>query len=397
MKNIRILFVFLLVIVSFQFFDARFLNKSIVNIVTYAFLTISILVSVPYFFRKKGGFILPVQLIVLSIVISVPMVQLGWDQSWKDTLIATVPFMSWIFFFYLLHIEIPVKTIEKIALIYGVLYILLFFFQLAHSPTVLFGKSIAGWDKNEFSTSRGIARIVFPGAGVFFLVTFIAITKITIKAKRKWLWLSLTVLGIIIPVLQVTRQFIFSVCVIYFYHFTKHLAGYKRIIILGVAICFCFYIININNSLVKGIAKATKTDLKEGDNYVRVQAGDYFLNNFSPSNINKIFGNGASYGSSEYGTFINYLQYRYGFYKSDVGIIGMYAMFGILAVIGYIIIWIKSFTIPLPEEYYYLKYYLWFLLLTSLTWYSVYHYHYLITTVFVLYLYHTISPQTLEV
>ena len=39
---------------------------------------------------------------------------------------------------------------------------------------------------------------------------------------------------------------------------------------------------------------------------------------------------------------------------------------------------------------YYLKYYLWYLLITSLTWYSVYHYSYLISTVFVLYSYQVI-------
>jgi hypothetical protein len=73
---------------------------------------------------------------------------------------------------------------------------------------------------------------------------------------------------------------------------------------------------------------------------------------------------------------------------SDVGIIAVYAMFGIFSIIGFVIIWIKSFIIPLPAEYQYAKYYLWYILFTSFTWYSVYHYHYLISTVFALYLFH---------
>ncbi len=55
---------------------------------------------------------------------------------------------------------------------------------------------------------------------------------------------------------------------------------------------------------------------------------------------------------------------------------------------GFIIIWIKSFFISLPPEYEYAKYYLWYILFTSFTWYSVYHYHYLISTVFALYVFH---------
>src|SRR5690606_9710578 len=125
--------------------------------------------------------------------------------------------------------------------------------------------------------------------------------------------------------------------------------------------------------------------------YIRVLAGGYFITDFSPNPLSRILGNGApNWGVSDYGVFIKNLADRREYFLSDVGIIGMYAMFGILAVIGYIQIWVKSITIPLPKEYYYLKYYLWYLLITSLTWYSVYHYSYLISTVFVLYSYQVI-------
>src|SRR5690606_12516262 len=78
------------------------------------------------------------------------------------------------------------------------------------------------------------------------------------------------------------------------------------------------------------------------------------------------------------------------YFLSDVGIIAVYVMFGVLALIAYLLIWLKSFTIPLPEEFQYLKYYLWFMLFTSLTWYTTYHYHYLIITVYVLYIYQSV-------
>ena len=71
-------------------------------------------------------------------------------------------------------------------------------------------------------------------------------------------------------------------------------------------------------------------------------------------------------------------------------------MFGVLAILAYFLIFIKSFVIPLPEQFQYLKYYLWFMLLTSLTWYTTYHYHYLIITVYVLYMYQAVYLEQEE-
>jgi len=165
----------------------------------------------------------------------------------------------------------------------------------------------------------------------------------------------------------------------------------KKASVILVLISAFFYIRYLDTPIISGLREAASEDFKQGGEYVRVLAGKYFLTEFSPSSVNMIFGNGAPYwGLSFYGMFIENLAEEKGYFLSDVGIIGMYAMFGILAVVGYIMIWVKSIIIPLPRKYYYLKYYLWYLLFTSFTWFSVYHYHYLISTVFVLYLYQKI-------
>ena len=126
----------------------------------------------------------------------------------------------------------------------------------------------------------------------------------------------------------------------------------------------------------------------QGENYIRVKAAKYFLFDFSPSYFNTVFGNGTPYsGKTEYGVFSEYLNKKRGFYLSDLGLIGFYAMFGVLSILGYIMIWTKAFQIRLPDKYRYLKYYLWFLLISGFTSDTVYGYNYLITTVFVLYCY----------
>lgn len=394
-KQLQILFIFVLVIMSLRFFDAKFLDPSLVNYLTFIYMLGAIVMSIPYIMPKQQGFVLPVQLMVMSALISIAMAYLTWGQGIKDTLVETTPFLIWIVFFFLLHIKIPVQTIEKIIIFYGLMYIVLFFFQLSQSPKVLFGISLWG---DEFTVNRGITRIIFPGGGVFVLLAFMAINKLTSQKKARWFWIAIILMGVVIPVLQVTRQFITGVLLIYLYHLIRGQDMFKRLLIFVSFAALLIYVLNSDIPMIKGILEASQQDLSLGKKYVRVQAGDYFLTEFSPTYVNSVFGNGVPYwGFSEYGLLIKSLADRQGYFLSDVGIIAVYVMFGVLAVISYFLIWIKSFTVPLPEPYQYLKYYLWYLLFTSLTSFTLYMHHYMIATVIVVYLYQHITQRILTV
>ena len=387
-RKLQIIFVFVSVIFYLKFFDARFMNDSVIIYLQYLDVIIVVFLSVPYIFPKYHGFVFPVQLILVSIIISIFMSYIFWDQGFKDSLIATLPYLILFLFFYLLQIKFPIDVLEKIIVAYGVIYILLYFFQFAKSPTVLFGKSLWG---DEFTEVRGVIRIIFPGGGFFILSSCIAINKLTSEEKNKWFWLTMSFFGILIPILQVTRQFIICVFLIYLYHAIRYFSITKKVMVgLGLVLVF----ISIQNSdlpIIKGIRDASEHDIGQGKDYIRVLAGEYFLFDFSPNDITHIFGNGVPYwGLSEYGFFVEMLSVEHEFFLSDVGIIAVYAMFGVLAIFGYVAIWSRSFIVPLPKEFQYLKYYLWIVLFTSFTWYSTYHYHYLLSTVFVVYMYHSL-------
>lgn len=387
-KQLEIALVFILIIILFKFFDAQFLNESLLNYLLFLTLIGTTIISVPYSVPRNTGFVFPVQLLLISILVSVLMAGLYWDQSIIDSLIATAPYLILFFFFYLLHINFPVHLMEKIIVIYGVIYVLLYIFEFLNSPTVFFGKPLWG---DEYSESRGIVRIIFPGGGVFILTTFIAITKLTSQKKSKWFWMILALAGLVIPVMQVTRQFIVGILLIYLYHFIRTLSLSRKVWILIFIVLLIIILIDAESSVIIGLIDSTRSDASLGSDYIRVLAGEYFLTDFSPNLVTQFFGNGVPYwGVSNFGIYIEMLAHNQYYFLSDVGIIAVYAMFGVLAVVAYIYIWILSFTIPLPEDKQYLKYYLWFILLTSLTWYSTYHYHYLIVTVYVLYMYQSL-------
>ena len=314
------------------------------------------------------------------------MAYYSWDQNFFFSFIETSQYMIWPLFFFLVHQNISVNSLEKIILFYGASYAILFFFQYLNQGVVLFGRPLYG---DEWTEDRGVIRIIFPGAGIFILALFISITKLTTTKENRWFWFLFSLLGVIIPIMQVTRQFIAGVLLIYLFHLIKSVSFNKKLIIVFLFVISLGVVINAEIPMVQGVIEAQENDSNLGKKYIRVLAGDYFLNDFSPNVVSSIFGNGAPYwGLSSYGKFHERLADDRGYYLSDVGIIAVYAMFGIFSIIGFVIIWVKSFSIPLPPEFHYAKYYLWYILFTSFTWYSVYHYHYLISTVFALYLFH---------
>lgn len=386
MKNkIHFLVIIILIAFSLKFFDANFINPTILNYSFILSIWIAIGLSVPHIFRSKSIFNIPIYLIFFSILLSMVMAYYSWDQNFYFSFIETSQYLIWPLFFYLRYCDFPIEKIEKIIIAYGLAYALLFFFQYLNQGVVLFGKPLYG---DEWTEDRGVIRIIFPGAGIFILSLFISITKLTTTTSYRWFWVAFCSLGVIIPVMQVTRQFIAGVLLVYLFHLIKSVSLPKKIIIISLFVVAVGVVINAQIPMVEGVIEAQERDLSLGKKYIRVLAGEYFLYDYSPNDLSVIFGNGAPYwGIGKYGVFNEKLADEKGYYLSDVGIIAVYAMFGIFAIIGFIIIWGISFLIPLPPKYQYAKYYLWYILFTSFTWYSVYHYHYLISTILALYIF----------
>ncbi|TLV03712.1 hypothetical protein [Dyadobacter luticola] len=381
-----------LIICSINFFELQAIKGSAFRYVQFAFLLLAIVISMPYLFMKGGGFLTPVRLIFISAFISIFIASFTWDQTLIDSLGGTIPVLVWGVLFYLLHIAYPIEKIERIVLGYGLLYLVLYFFQFTHPETGYFVKL------ETVESSRGIVRIVFPGRGLFYFMSFMAINKLTTGQKNKWLWVVLSALGIIVTVMQVTRQFIGATMVIYAIHFLRGIALYKKVLVAVFIAGAIFVFLQTDNPIVRGLTDTTQEQAEEdGTDNVRYRGAMFFLTDLSKTTFNRIFGNGVPYGeTSGYNRYYGWLIGNYGFWLADVGIFAVYAMFGVFAVLGYFLIWIKSFFTKLPDEYQYLKYYLWFLLLTSLSSDTIYSSYDLIATVMIVYIFQVVSTKKPE-
>lgn len=372
------IFVFLLIITGLVFFSAKFDTTDTLKNFSYAYMLFAIIISLPHFFKYTGAFVFPIQLICVSILISFLMAYISWEQGFINSL-STIPYMIWFVFFYLLHIKYPVYKIENVIFFFGCLYILLFIFQFLNTDQVYFG------EQDEFIKDRGVIRVNFPGAGVFYLAYLIALIRSKKGEKYRWFFILFIIAGVAVTILQVTRQSIALVLLITLFHYTKKASIPKRIALLSIFSLSLFFALNSDNSIAKGLLETQKETQASGDKYIRVLAGEYFLTDFSPNLASQIFGNGVPNYNSPLGQKTKGLMENRGFYLSDVGLIGFYVMFGILAIVGYIIIFIKSFRVKIPDKYYYLKYYVWYILATSLISDSVFSTKFLISNILVLY------------
>lgn len=388
-KYLQAFIIFIVILISLKFFEVRFLGDMIGIKLPFLFVFILVFISLKYFFACKGSFVLPVQLLTFSMLFSVVSAYLVWEQSIMHSLERTIP-LTVVPVFFLLHIfKFPLKILENVILIFGYIYFVLSLFQLLNPEIAYFGHALVD-ETGGYRESRGVTRVIFPGGGIFWLACFISLSKLISNRGNKYFMIPLAIYGLIVPVLQATRQLIAYVVVLYFLHFGFQLSLAKKIIISVFIVVSGLYIGTLNLPVFEGIYQQTIDSKSEGTKYIRFITGAYYLTEFSETIYSKILGNGVPSEKSVYGTVTSRLVDR-GIYLEDVGIIGLYSQVGIFAVIAWILIWYRSFTVSLPKEYYYCKYYLWMILFTSLTSGSIYTVSYAISTALVLFIFNQVE------
>lgn len=358
-KNKFYAVVFSLLLISYNsFFDFKPLLEFSSQLITVIFFTLLVF-TIGNFSYKKGFFIGPIKCVIFSLFIAIIPAVLFSDQNLTQSFIAIAPYSYFLLFLFLIDAKINRNTITKIILGFAYIGLILFFFQFLFVETVFFG------GKDEFLEDRGVIRILFPGEGFMFFALFYYLNKLGANFKIKYLIALIPF--VLMMVMQVTRIYILAFGLIAIYHFMiKSQMKFRIATIIGFMICYSYFY-NSENTIVKGIRNATENDVEQKEDNIRLLEAQYFLFNFSNNDITYVLGNGAYYYKSSYGKQISYLSTNQSFYLEDLGILKGYFLFGILFVIGYILIFIKSFTVKIPYDLLYLKYYIWMILILSFT------------------------------
>jgi hypothetical protein len=159
-------------------------------------------------------------------------------------------------------------------------------------------------------------------------------------------------------ILQGTRQLIFALIFLTMVYilFTKKVRSKILISLLfSIALAAVFFAFQDIFFELTRISSSQAQNISGG---IRLRAIKYFLTDFMPSAWAYLFGNGDPGMNSLYSQKMSFLVFKYGFYLSDIGIIGDYVRYGLIFTLAGLAMIVKSVRFKISSDYSYLKYYI---------------------------------------
>jgi hypothetical protein len=356
-KSAQFYFILLFCLGSVGFFSPVIVPPALLTYAYYGLFCLTLFTIIGNYKKSHyNSFSIPVILILFAAILGAINATYSWGQNLFDSFTGVIYFMAYIVFFLLATNEFEEVEVEKLIVILGIAYAVIFLFSFLTFPRIIFG------DINQNDDTRGFQRIRTTGIGFLFLLSFFSLSEYILKRKSSLLILYL--LTLICIVMSLTRTYIiFSVLfsIIFILKKSNIFIKIMTIIIMVVS----FYLISKMDfyKLMSAETNSQTADLRDD---IRMQSVEYYLNYFSPNSVSQILGNGHANGKSGYSKFMDYLQMERGLWTSDIGYIGLYIEFGILSIMAYLILIYKTFTSSVSEEYLYCKYFLAFIFTISI-------------------------------
>ena len=299
--------------------------------------------------RMKQYFRTEIILFLLATLFSMFIAYAYHHQGFGTTLIVQRYMYFYLFYFLLHNLRVKAIDLERIIVFLGIVYSILYILQFAAYPVELLDSRI--------DASRGTIRIFAPGTAYMFIAYFILLQQYFTFNRLRYLLLILLFFAVG-GILQGTRQSLATMVLltganIIFSKRVKSKFGIIFISILGVGALFIMF-----QDIFIQMFSVTKKQSQDASTNIRIMAAIFFLTDFMPAKIAYIFGNGQDSLNAAFGLQVNYYKTFYGFYQSDIGIIGNYSKFGILFVIAQFSIMIKVIFGKIHRNLAYLKYFM---------------------------------------
>lgn len=357
----RILIIFI-ILASFQMFSFTFIPEGVLKIIGLAgVVVIVITILLQLIYSPLEHFILnfkwEILLILIAVFTSMFMANSSYNQGFSTTLIAQ-RYMYYYLIYYMLHlVKIPDYDLEKIIIGFAVIYAAFYILQYFAYPTRLFNVRV--------SQDRGTIRIFQAGLAFLIIAYFMMLNHLF----KEFSLLKLAALLFFVSIffLMATRQLIIAVLVVSVANvlLSKQIKS-KILIIFLITVATVPLIIMFQDMIMNLITLSQKQSSNFQEN-IRVLAATFFLSEFFPNNLAYITGNGADSTNSSYGLLIQMYKNVYGFYQSDIGIIGDYSKFGLFFLLGVILILVKALKAKINSNLSYIKYFFVLVILISFT------------------------------
>lgn len=354
--NTRMLKTLFIILCGLQFYRYYALSGPVLNSLS----TLSILLIVAFSYKKifckvKNKYYKTMQWLLFSLLACMVMAWIFWGQSLLLTYRAAQSFLLLIFFYFVAN-KFKVTELERIIIIFGWLYVILWLYALYKVPDTIFGNAQDEIDKDEL---RGFFRINFTGRLSMILAYFLYLCKYFVHKKNKYIVYAAVLFTFI--VFQLTRQLILWTAVISLIYI--FLSSKKWAIILALVFGFLYagsYNIQFSDdSVIGSLINITNMEMNgqlyAGEN-PRIVEYRYLFTQWSPNLLTDIFGTGIDCGSdTAYGKYVYKIGWSKGIYITDIGYGHMFAQTGILGLGLYVWLFIICTFSKMPKELQYVN------------------------------------------
>lgn len=358
-KRLIILFI---ILTSLEFFSFAFLSKGLTQMAGIAGIALILVVIILQLVYDKGdgfrmNFKWGVGLILLSVLTSMLMAYSAHNQNIQTTLIAQ-RFMYFYLFYYALHmLRIPDYELERTIIYLSIIYIFFYWIQYIVYPVRIFDVRIV--------EDRGTIRIFQAGLSYMILAYFYILNKSFDRSSPIRVTMLLMFFSVI--VLMGTRQILFSIMLLTMINILLSNRVKSKLLVILIALLAVIPVALMFQDILSSIINLSREQTVGFEKNIRILSGTFFLTDFFPNRIAYFTGNGVDSMNSSYGMMIQMYKDVFGFYQSDVGIIGDYSKFGIFFIAGVFAIIYRILYSRLDDTKMYIRYFIFFMILTSVT------------------------------
>ena len=253
-------------------------------------------------------------------------------------------------FYFLIHYLAPRPSWIKdfvywLAIIGAVLYLIQYFAY----PTRI--------TEAKMFIDRGTLRINLPGSSFRHLAYFLCVLELF----RRYTWkyglgaLLLFVIAILSAYRSILAMYILLPAI--YLLFNRQVKNRMLIILLGLGIMvsgfFAF------QGIIFEMQESALKESRQGTENIRYRAAEYYMKDSKKNPLTFLIGNGMPSGHSQFGKRISKVSLYYGYYLSDIGIVGTVYRFGFIFALIAALILIRILTSRLPTDQSYLKMFTW--------------------------------------
>lgn len=349
-------------VIAWNFYNYVGFNQQVTKLIGFA---ASLILLIWFFINlkkrdlRKNTYSRYLSFYLFGILLSFVNALVFWGQSPILTFRASSFIFFIIYYFVLKKIKPSHEDIVGVIFFFASLYSILWLIAFFAAPEVVFG-NLENLDDN-----RGMFRVLQLHSFDFVCLLFFYL--LVNRQKKNLLYTLLAILCFLMTIFTLSRMYIGAMVLVAGTYLLRKRPFVLVLFVAGIMLVPSKYTFDseIFNSLFQ-LTKAQVEDSRDDTYLIRSEYRDFGkLYGFHIPTF--LFGNGIPHVESGYGQIEESYKEQYSFNRSDAGYVGQYVSFGIVGLLCLLAILWGVIKQKVPDSFVYLKLFVFYLFIVSLT------------------------------